>query len=191
MILELEPRRNGNANGHDQLELFLNGARRDAQLRGDLLIAVAVEPAQGEDFLLTRGQRLQVGGEVGEQAFGVGGIVKCYIRRHHVVDIGSGGILYHRSCLNAPRPQMVQRQIACSLKNERFQMFDSALAESAGDTQVSFLKQVFGGARVADHLLQGTQEDCSACEKYSVEVRLSHGDTRPENQRMIMIVISL
>lgn len=84
---------------------------------------------------------------------------------------------------------MIQCQIARGLKNEGFEVVDGALAEGAGDTQIGFLKQVFSSARVADHSLQGAKEDCSTSEKYSVEMRLRHGDTRPENQQMIMIVI--
>ncbi|MNJ79324.1 hypothetical protein D3C77_773060 [compost metagenome] len=74
---------------------------------------------------------------------------------------------------------MVQRQVASGLENERFQVFDRALAQGAGDAQVGLLQQVFGGAGIVDHALQGTQQTVPLDKEYRVELRLTHSNTRP------------
>ena len=53
---------------------------------------------------------------------------------------------------------MVQGKVAGGLEHERLQVLDGPLAQGAGDPQVGFLKQVLGGARVADHALQRAQQ---------------------------------
>ncbi|MNF08152.1 hypothetical protein D3C80_2084970 [compost metagenome] len=73
---------------------------------------------------------------------------------------------------------MVQRQVAGGLENKRLKVLDGALAEGTGDAQVGLLQQVFGGARVINHALQGAQQADSLGEKYSVELGLTHSDTR-------------
>ncbi|MNG29723.1 hypothetical protein D3C84_1152050 [compost metagenome] len=51
------------------------------------------------------------------------------------------------------RAQMVQRQVAGGLENERFKVLDRPFAQCPGNAQVGLLQQVFGGAGVVDHAL--------------------------------------
>ncbi|MNU04913.1 hypothetical protein D3C72_2495310 [compost metagenome] len=57
-------------------------------------------------------------------------------------------------------------------------MLDRAFTQRPGDTQVGFLQQVFGGAGIVDHTLQRAQQADPLGEEYSVEVGLTHSDTR-------------
>ena len=84
---------------------------------------------------------------------------------------------------------MIQRQIARGLEDERLKMSDGTFTQRTGHAKVGFLQQVFGGAGVTDHALQRAQQDRSSREENVIEVRLTHRDTRPEIQRMIMLII--
>ncbi|GLR37602.1 hypothetical protein GCM10011247_30000 [Pseudomonas plecoglossicida] len=58
-------------------------------------------------------------------------------------------------------------------------MFDGSFAERAGYPQVGFLQQVLGGAGVAHHALQGTQQGKALDEEDGIEPGLTHGGTWP------------
>ena len=73
---------------------------------------------------------------------------------------------------------MVQRQVAGGLENKGLEVFDRAFTQSAGDAQVGFLEQVFGGTGVADHALKGAQQRRALGEEDVMKARLTHGRAR-------------
>ena len=102
------------------------------------------------------------------------------VRRWYVVDDGT-----------RPRTtstQVVQREIACCLKNEGFQMVNAAVQKDAIHAQPSLMQQVFGGRAVIDDPLQCAQQNGALGSKQLVERQLTHKSTRPEKVRMIMLI---
>jgi hypothetical protein len=72
---------------------------------------------------------------------------------------------------------MVQRQVAGGLENEGFKVIDGPLTERPGYSQVGLLQEVFGGAVIVDHPLQGAQQRDSLSDEDVIEARLTHGRT--------------
>ncbi|MNP58780.1 hypothetical protein D3C76_1537250 [compost metagenome] len=112
-----------------------------------------------------------------EQLFGMGGVFGTaggggdafHHLQWHVVD--------HGARMDAPRTQVVQRQVAGGLENEGFQVIDGPLAKRTAHPQVGLLQEVFGGAVIVDHPLQRAQQRDSLGDEDVVETRLTHGGT--------------
>ncbi|MCY1449003.1 hypothetical protein D9M71_657210 [compost metagenome] len=88
----------------------------------------------------------------------MGGIFVAADRRRDVVEDFVGDIVDQHARLYPARAQVVEGQVAGGLEHERFKVLDGPLAQGTGDPQVGFLQQVLGGAGVAYHALQGTQQ---------------------------------
>ncbi|MNN88083.1 hypothetical protein D3C81_2057260 [compost metagenome] len=72
---------------------------------------------------------------------------------------------------------MVECQIARSLENERLEVVDRPFAQCPGDPQIRFLQQVFGGAWIVDHPLQGSEQADALGDEDVIEAGLAHSDT--------------
>jgi hypothetical protein len=72
---------------------------------------------------------------------------------------------------------VIERQVAGGLEKKGLQVVDRALGQGSTDPQVGVLQQVFGGAGVADHGLEGAQQGLALAQKQRLEAGLAHGTT--------------
>lgn len=156
--LRVQASRHVRAQGHDQLQLFLHGTGRYMKLRGDVLMAAAVQSAEAEDALLAHGELRNACIQAFQQPFSMHRVSQTAGSRSDALHDRQWHIICQRALTQAARAQMIQRQVARGTKYEGLKVMDQTFVQGPTHAQVGFMQQIFSGTGVAHHALQGVQQ---------------------------------